>query len=308
MTRAALFVGDASLDLTMVASHVPAPDEKVHVETALEAPGGVIANAAVACARTGIRAHALLQLGNDMVATQVVAGLQAQAVIPQVEQVPGRTCRVVILLEPHGEKRLLLDPGVSMYPAAAQIAATDLTPFAWVHTASYGAAAFDLVARCRAAGLPWSLDLEPASFASGLEAIAPLLDGAAMVFCNNRAAAQIGGSAPAHLLGMGVQTVIRTMGAQGARLIQASRDIFQPAPSLAAVVDTTGAGDCIAGWLIGETLLGAPQADALYRAVLAASLSCLGLGAQHSYPHPADIDAWHPDGRPSQPSFSSETI
>lgn len=289
MTGAALFVGDASLDLTLVADHVPAPDEKVHVERAVEAAGGVIANAAVACARTGARAHALLQLGDDAAGARVVAELGQQSVVPDVIEVPGTTCRVVVILDPQGEKRLLLDPGVSMYPSAAQVAACDLAPFVWVHTASYGAAVFDLVARCRALQLPWSLDLEPASFAGGLDTVVPLLAGASLVFCNDRAAAVIGDDAPSRLISMGVEGVVRTMGARGARLVRHDADLYSPAPSF-NVVDTTGAGDCIAGWLIGELLSGTPEAAALDRAVLAASLSCLGLGAQHSYPHPDDLD------------------
>ena len=306
MIRAALFVGDASLDLTMVADHVPAPDEKVHVDRSVEAPGGVIANTAVACARTGAKVTALLQLGDDAAGDQVVAGLETQGVVPDVRRVEGRTCRVVVIIEPHGEKRLLLDPGVSMYPAAAEIAATDLMPFGWVHTASYGAAALDLVERCRAQGIAWSLDLEPASFAAGLDSIAPLLAGASLIFCNNRAAALIGNDAPARLIGLGVKTVVRTMGPHGARLVRPGSDVLSPAPPLAGVVDTTGAGDCIAGWLIGELLRATPETEALDRAVLAASLSCLALGAQNSYPHPADLDAWRRDNRPGQTSFSSE--
>lgn len=284
---------------------MPAPDEKVHVERAVEAAGGVVANAAVACARTGVRAHALLQLGDDAAAARVVPELRQHGVVPDVSEVPGSTCRVVVILEPQGEKRLLLDPGVSMYPSAAQIAACDLAPFAWVHTASYGAAVFDLVARCRAQRYPWSLDLEPTSFQGGLDTIAPLLAGARLVFCNDRAAAAIGEDVSDRLLGMGVGGVIRTMGARGARLVRRNLDIHSPTPSL-AVVDTTGAGDCLAGWLIGELLSGTPEAEALDRAVLAASLSCLGLGAQHSYPYPDDLEAWRRKNRQGQSVLSSE--
>ena len=63
--KSALFVGDISVDLTMVIPHVPAPDEKVHVATVSEAPGGVVANASVAAARAGATVRLLLVTSGD---------------------------------------------------------------------------------------------------------------------------------------------------------------------------------------------------------------------------------------------------
>ena len=54
-----MFVGAISVDLTMTVDHVPAPDEKVHAESS----GGVVANAAVACARAGGRVRLVFQVG-----------------------------------------------------------------------------------------------------------------------------------------------------------------------------------------------------------------------------------------------------
>ncbi|MDE1991993.1 MAG: carbohydrate kinase family protein [Rhizobiaceae bacterium] len=284
-----LFVGDVSLDLTMVADHVPAPDEKVHADQTVEAPGGVVANAAVACARSGAKVGALLPMGSDTAASVIAMGLRDEGIELQVETVPGRTCRAVVIVEPHGEKRLLLDPGVSMYPSRQAIEALDLSRVAWVHTAIYGEAADVLVERCRAAGIPWSLDLEPASFSTGIETVAPLIDGAAILFCNDRAAVAIGPEAPARLLALGAKAVVRTMGPQGAGFFAAGVERRAAAPLLDKIVDTTGAGDCLAGWFIGETVGGASPQAALEAAVAAASLSCRALGAQNSYPTPIEV-------------------
>jgi ribokinase len=289
MIGTALFVGDVSLDLTMVADHVPAPDEKVHVEHSSEAPGGVVANAAVACARTGASVRALLQMGSDAAATTIVAGLRDRGVDVRFDTMPGRTCRVVVIIEPHGEKRLLLDPGVSMYPGEAAVASLDLAGIGWVHTAVYGAAAERLVAKCRAAGIPWSLDLEPASFTLGIHTLSTMIDGAAAIFCNDRAAEAIGGDATARLLALGARSVVRTLGPGGAAFSTAEKTFSAAAPTLAAVKDTTGAGDCLAGWFIGEIVEGASPEAALQAAVVAATLSCRALGAQDSYPTQTEV-------------------
>lgn len=288
----ALFAGDVSLDLTLVADHVPAPDEKVHVNEAVEAPGGVVANAAVACARAGGRARLLVQVGSDAAARIATDGLAAAGVDVEASPAEGRTCRVVVIVEPHGEKRLLLDPGVSMYPGDGAVEAVSLHGAGWLHTAAYGTAAERLVARCRAAGIAWSLDLEPASFAAGIDTLLPLLDGAEALFLNDRADAALGGDGAARLLALGVRSVIRTRGRDGAELVTAETTVSIPAPVIGRPVDTTGAGDCLAGWYVGERLAGSPTPQALAAAVAAATLSCLGLGAQSSYPTRPQVAAF----------------
>jgi ribokinase len=283
MGKTALFVGDVTLDLTMVASHIPNPDEKVHVSHSVEAVGGVIANAAVACARTGTSAKALFQLGSDNASTVVEMALVNRGIDIAIDKVEGRTSRVVVIIEPHGEKRLLLDPGVSLYPSEQAVRLIDLRNVNWVHTAVYGEAAELLVSRCRQSKLAWSLDLEPASFPEGIHSLASVIDGAAVVFCNDRAAAAIGDQATETLLSMGAKAVIRTLGSGGARYLSADAAVRAFAPEI-AIADTTGAGDCLAGWFVGEVVAGTPVNAALQAAVVAATLSCRFFGAQNSYP------------------------
>lgn len=304
---AALFVGDVSLDLTLVADHVPAPDEKVHVDLAIESPGGVVANAAVACARAGCRARLLVQVGADAAARTVTEGLAAAGVEVEVTPVEGNTCRVVVIVEPHGEKRLLLDPGVSMYPGNDAAETVALDGVGWLHTAAYGAAAERLIARCRAAGIAWSLDLEPASFAAGIHTLLPLVDGAEVLFLNDRANAALGGDGAARLLAHGARSVIRTRGRDGAELVTDETTVSVEAPAIAHPVDTTGAGDCLAGWYIGERLGGSPPRQALAAAVAAATLSCLGLGAQSSYPTRLQVAAIRSDAAANRSQDIEET-
>lgn len=285
-----LFVGDASLDMVIVADHMPAPDEKVHVKNLIEAAGGVVANASAACARVYASVRACFAVGNDEAAEILVAKLRLQKVDALVERLSGRTCRVVVLIEPHGEKRLLLDPGVAMYPSRSQVAELALSETNWIHTAVYGDAAFELVEKSRCEGISWSLDLEPATFRDGIGQLSACLDGASVVFCNDRAAAMIGDDPEERLFSMGVKSVIRTHGPGGATYFSAEQESMTVTPPrISAIVDTTGAGDCLAGWFIGEILQGASPGDALTRAVAAATLSCTTLGAQISYPDRSQV-------------------
>jgi ribokinase len=176
-----------------------------------------------------------------------------------------------------------------MYPAVEQINAEPLDGIAWVHTAVYDkAGAQSLIDRCRRQAIPWSVDLEPATFIGGIDALSNCLEGAEFVFCNERATAAIGRDAPGLLLGMGARAVIQTCGPDGAILCTGTGRIVVEAPA-GRVLDTTGAGDCLAGWFIAEQLLGLMPADALSNAVKAATMSCVRIGSTDSFPTREDF-------------------
>lgn len=289
MTVTALFAGDVSLDLTLRVARLPEPDEKLHVDALEEAPGGVVCNAAVAAARAGAAVRLLVRPGDDPASETVRARLAGAGLIVEAQGGDGTLCRAVILLDPSGEKRLLLYPGQSMYPTRAQVHGVALENVGWVHTAAYNPeAAAALVERCRSAGIPWSIDLEPATFPAGIAALAPVLRGAAAVFCNARAAARLGRDFVGTLHDLGVSAVVATLGSQGAVWHRAAETFVVPASAVVAI-DTTGAGDCLAGWFVAAMLRGASPSDALQGAVAAASFSCRRVGGHASFPFPEDL-------------------
>lgn len=295
-----LFVGDISLDTTLSMAHIPQPDEKVMARINSESPGGVVSNAALACRMAGADVTLAIETGDDLVADPLLRNLEQTGLRVISRKVPGRTCRAIILLEPHGEKRLLLEPGVSLYPSTEWAETLDLHGYHWMHTAVYGAAAWPLIERCRLTGCKWSLDLEPATFAEGLDPLHPLLDGAEVVFCNQRALRQLGENAVALLLSLGVKAVVSTLGPRGARYVSALHDVTARYPAEAVIVDTTGAGDCLAGWFIAGRLAGNSIQQSLTQAVYAATYSCAGMGAQPSYPSQEQLNHYQHAGTPTR--------
>jgi ribokinase len=289
MNGIALFAGDVSLDLTMSVPRVPGPDEKVRMDALCEAPGGVVTNAAVAARLAGAAVRLLACTGDDLASRTVPPLLDAQGVDIDLANRPGALCRAVIVVDRGGEKRLLLHPGVSMYPTLEQVRQVSLTGVRWLHTAIYEReAAGILIDRCREAGVPFSIDLEPVTFGDGIEALAGHIAGAAAVFCNTRAAGCLDPDAAGRLRGLGAASVVMTQGPSGATWQGDGRTASVTAPPIVAT-DTTGAGDCLAGWFVAETLAGAAPAEALRAAVAAASWSCTRFGAQASYPRRVDI-------------------
>jgi ribokinase len=290
MNGVALFAGDVSLDATMGVTHVPAADEKVRMTSFAEAPGGVVSNAAVAARRAGQQVTLLATVGNDIASQAVPSLLRRTGLELDVEETEGMLCRAMIVVDGEGEKRLLLYPGVSMYPSRQAAARIPLDRFTWLHTAIYEpVAAGVLIARARQANLPFSIDLEPVTFREGIDALAPHIAGAEVVFFNARAADQLGAGAVERLRGLGARSVILTLGPKGA-IWHGDFGVrsAMPPPSL-PIVDTTGAGDCLAGWIVAECLRGTAPEQALPIAVTAASLSCGRLGAQVSFPTRDDL-------------------
>lgn len=285
----ALFAGDVSLDASVLVPHAPDPDEKVVATDVAEDCGGVVANAAVACRLAGVPVTFLCSVGDDEAAGRCVSRLTERGVTVRPTRTAGPTARAFITLDGDGEKRLVLAKGVSMYPPAAACATAGLDGVAWLHTALYDIeAATALIDRCRHAGVPWSIDLEPATFESGLPEAC--LRGAEVVFVNSRAVAALGEDADTTLFANGVREVVRTGGPYGAEW-RTPADAAKAAvpPGLGPVVDSTGAGDCLAGSFVARRLAGDPVASALDYAVTAASLSCTRLGAQLSYPDGAEV-------------------
>ncbi len=296
MSAIILFVGDASWDESYQVPHMPKPDEKVFAARFDEGAGGVAANSAAAARGLTPDVLAVLAIGGDAVGSQISTDLSRVG----LELLPthgDQSTRVVTLTDPSGEKRLVLRPGSPMYPTAEAI---DLAfdkdrPIAWMHTAAYDIrSAAHAVERCRNTGARWSLDLEPATFPDGIDSLSEILDGAELTFCNNAAASQIGNSAVARLFELGVKNVVRTLGSNGASLYSAANPnahIHIKTPSFdMSIVDTTGAGDCLAGWCVAELHNGCGLVESLRRAVHAATLSCSKHGGFRSYPSQRDVE------------------
>jgi ribokinase len=286
-----IFVGDVGIDTTVLLHSVPAPDEKVVADELHEATGGVVANAAVAAARAGARVSLLTTAGDDIAGRSIPARLAGEGIDVHVEQSAKATCRAIILVDGGGEKRLVLAPHSAMYPSVHAVEALDLTAAAWLHTAAYDRpACARLIERCRTAGVPVSIDLEPATMPGGLADLHHHLSGCRTVFLNERAAAMIGPDAVDRILALGAAEVVETLGPRGVRLHHDGATVTVEPPHIdEPVVDTTGAGDALAGWHAARRAAGDSAVEAMRLAVVAASLSVRRVGAVSSYPGPEPV-------------------
>lgn len=307
MNQTALFVGDTVFDTTVRVAALPEADEKVVSTDLTDALGGVATNAALACSLTGVPTTLVSSVGSDAAGQECVAQAEKAGVGFRPEVTPGPSSRAVITIAEDGEKHLVLVPGTRMYPAEETCRHLALDDTGWLHTAVYDpVAARTLLARCADSGVPWSVDLEPATFTDGIDTLADHLDGAATVFCNTRAAHAIGPEPERVLFALGVRSVVFTDGPHGARWCtpdEGGRQIAVPLPYAAPpVVDTTGAGDCLAGSFVGMMLETGDPVESLRYAVTAASHSCSRYGAGSAYASRAEVMRWYqPSGTSPSP-------
>ena len=81
----------------------------------------------------------------------------------------------------------------------------------------------------------------------------------------------------------GCRSVVLTLGAAGAVVLDGDECWHVTPPPVAGVVDTTGAGDCLVGTLAARLDAGDDLATATADAVRTATLAVLTAGAQTSY-------------------------
>jgi ribokinase len=85
------------------------------------------------------------------------------------------------------------------------------------------------------------------------------------------------------LQSVGVRKVFVKLGAEGIRLFEGDRELFQPVVKASRVIDRTGAGDVAAAGFLAGDLKGFDTAKSLYLAAGAASRSLEGFGRE-AYP------------------------
>lgn len=297
MNGHAIFAGDVSWDSTLVAGRLPELDEKVLVQGWMDGVGGVAANSAWACVLAGAEVLLVSSVGNDITGAAIRADLATSGMTVNLVTTRGATTRSLTILDKKGagEKRLFLYPGARMFPTLRQVKDLDFGGVRWMHTALYDIPTSALlISRCNEAGIPWSIDLEPATIPREVSQLGEHLDGCSFITINSRAANLLGQDAVGRLRGLGVETIIETRGPGGVRVHRNNQPPFDVIPpvSLSKTRDTTGAGDAFAGWLVAGMLRGDSMEDAIIRAVEAASWSVLRVGTTASYPTREEMEVF----------------
>lgn len=294
-------IGSTNVDLVTYVTRPPLPGETLEAPDFRIGCGGKGANQAIAAARLGAEVVMVSKVGDDAFADLSLDNFRRQGIdTSRVERVAGVSSGVAtILVEPSGENSILIVKGANarVLPADVDAAADDLArcdlmllqleiPLETVRHA------IDLA---RAHGIEVVLNPAPATaldpamvrrvtFLTPNQTELALLTGLPV---RSRDEAVV---AARRLVAEGIRTVIVTLGAAGAVVVEADR-VFDVAAVPVTPKDTTGAGDAFIGsfahfWVTTRDLPGA-----LADAALFAADSVTKPGAQSSYASAAEFAA-----------------
>ena len=215
--------------------------------------GGSAANVAMFAALTGTPSRFIGQVGNDNLGEQLCTSLR-QSGVDVCTVAEGRTGSIVVLVQQNGERTFLTDRGVASDLSVFD--ASNLTGVSIVHVPTYSLAieplattAVQYTRAARTAGALISIDASSTAvlrdygvgrYAALIESIAP------DVFLCNSDEAELLNIDSAHPMPGAELTVIKR-GALPVTAVTAAGAVTEVAtPSVANIIDTTGAGDAFA--------------------------------------------------------------
>ncbi len=290
-----LVFGSVNLDLVARVPRLPKPGETL-IGTAFAAlPGGKGANQALAARRAGAAVAFVGAVGGDAFAAPAMAGLSAAGVdVSDLATVDAPTGVALIHIDSMGENAITVIAGANALAAVSSIGhalwSRASTLLLQLETPMLEVIAAAVHARTR--GIRVMLNAAP------MQPLPPsLLAAIDVLIVNEHEAASLAAAigidgaltALAEALARRLNiAVVLTLGADGA-MAAADGMQFHARPPPVTAVDTTGAGDALAGALAAALDRGDTWPRALAQAVAAGTLACGGIGAQSAMPDAAAI-------------------
>ena len=283
-------IGNVALDETIRVDDLPVPGASILGVELSRDLGGKGTNQAVVLGRAGLPTRLIAPVGRDARAGEIRSALAREPVEASLVELDGvRSDISLILMTSRGENAIVTtnEAASGLPPEAAVSAIADAAPgdlLVLQGNLSF-ATTRALLSEGRARGMRTAFNPSPVrDFFADLW---PFVD---IAFVNEGEAVAAGGIG--HLIALGVGRVALTLGPRGARLISAGRD-EAVAAAPAAVVDTTGAGDCFMATALASAALRGVDLDAraLAHAARAAALTVARPGTMRAFPIAAEMAA-----------------
>ncbi len=294
--------GSLNIDLVMPVNNFPKPGETVLCSTDyLSRPGGKGANQAVAAAKAGAKSALVGKVGDDSFGRRCINNLKQLGVWTSGIGVSERpTGCATIAVDMRGENFVMVAPGANLDATSDQMPDEVFTDKNIILTQLevLPEQTFSVLERAYAKNATTILNASPAG-----EIPLEVLRHIDYVIVNEVEAHQLAqglgieGAEPKDLArsisAKSGHAVIITLESKGS-LAAKDGALWQIDSLPVEVVDTTGAGDAYCGLFAAFLQKDMDWLEALHRASVGASLSCLGLGAQAGMPSLEDIEIHMP--------------
>lgn len=300
MSPSVTVIGSINMDLVVRSPRIPLPGETIIGSGFHTVPGGKGANQAVAAAWLGADVAMVGRVGDDAFGDELLESLVAAQVDPWFVARDRKQASGValIVVDDAGQNSIVVIPGANMALAPGEV--VDAEPVIEDADVLLLQLEIPLETVIVAAKLGREhgakVVLNPAPARPVPEELLSLVD---VLVPNERETELLTGLAVddlAHgqeaargLLATGVETVILTLGAQGALLAYGHETLHVPAFEV-EVVDTTAAGDAFLGGFAVALAEGKDLAEAVRWGNAAGALAATKLGAQPSLPGRPEVE------------------
>jgi ribokinase len=261
-------VGSVNLDLVAGVERLPRAGETLTAHLYERIPGGKGANQALAAARLGAKVRFVCAVGPDRESEEALANLRDLELVVHRTNAP--TGIALILVADDGENQIIVVPGANALLAGATgpyLVGEEPAALCQLEVPD------TVLVRVREEAAWLCVNAAPAR---------PLPIAADLVVAN-RYELDVIGEQPGR--------VALTLGAEGAVLLEAGREVARARPPRVEAVDGTAAGDAFTACLVVSLLEGREDGEALQRACAAGALAASRFGAQPSLPSRDELDA-----------------
>ena len=292
-------IGSSNTDMVVRAERLPAPGETIIGGKFFMNAGGKGANQAVAAARLGGTVSFIAKIGNDVFGKEAMALFEKEGIDCSCVSIDSESPSGVALITVNheGENCIVVAPGANAALSPKDFESNiklirqadillmqleiPLETIAWAIDTGASEKTKIILNPAPAQIIPDRI-LKRVDIITPNETEAGILTGIAVT---DPASAERTAKA---LLQKGVGSVVITMGAQGAFLMDKNQIQLIPAPAVRAV-DTTAAGDIFNGALAVGLSNGLSLTEAVKFGIRVASISVTRMGAQSSAPYLREI-------------------
>lgn len=280
-------LGSINADHFYAVPHLPVPGETLAAMTLTTGLGGKGANQSVAAARAGADVVHIGAVGPEgQWAIERLARLGVDVSCIAAIETP--TGHAIICVDPAGENQIVLYPGANRVISPAQLdVLDDAGPGDWLMMQNETNLQAEAAERAHARGVKVVYSAAPFDVRA-VQAILPHTD---LLLLNAIEARQLAQALGVPVSDLPVSRIVVTKGADGAEWHERDSGETVSVPAFNVVpLDTTGAGDSFAGYLVAALAEGADAEAALRLASAAAAIKVTRAGTADAIPARAEVD------------------